>query len=53
MSEEKKNYDREFDQAGSYELDHSEPDERNTCCSCHINPPCSYCENQNKDHDDE
>lgn len=45
MSEERKNYDRQFDPGGSKELDvamtryGSEP----TCCSCHISAPCSYC----------
>lgn len=46
MDNDKKNYDRHFDPNGSKKLDdvmenyfEGEP----TGCSCHINPPCSYC----------
>ncbi len=44
MSEERKNYDRTFAPRQSLDLDVStfeEDIERG--CSCHINPPCSYC----------
>jgi len=45
MSEDKKNYDRHFAPEQSKELDSVfDPDgEYNSGCSCHINPPCSYC----------
>ena len=45
MSKEKKAYDRHFDPSGSRELDDALDgyEEYNTGCSCHINPPCSYC----------
>lgn len=46
MSEKDRRYDRHFAPEQSAALDKSLDDddgERNTCCSCHINPPCSYC----------
>ncbi len=45
MSEEKKNYDRHFDPEKSKKLDDALEGYRdyNSGCSCHINPPCSYC----------
>lgn len=52
MSEKKKRYDRQFapeqskglDDAKDKAFDEAMDDiEHNTCCSCHINPPCSYC----------
>lgn len=49
MSEERKNYDRHFDPKGSAELDNNE--RYSECCSCHINPPCSYCTSKNEDED--
>ena len=46
MSEGRKEYDRHFDPVGSRILDDSVYGNRSECCSCHINPPCSYCVNQ-------
>jgi hypothetical protein len=44
MSEEKRNYDRQFAPEESSLLDDGLIDvEYDTSCSCHINPPCSYC----------
>lgn len=43
MSEEKRNYDRHFAPEQSKKFDEGIPDEYDTGCSCHINPPCSYC----------
>lgn len=47
MSEKDKNYDRHFAPAESAELDEycGEP----SGCSCHINPPCSYCVNKSSE----
>lgn len=42
MSEEKKNYDRQFAPKQSAFLD-ANVDYENRGCSCHINPPCSFC----------
>lgn len=54
MPEKKKNYDRHFAPEESEALDYAlaisdnhSNDEYNTCCSCHINPPCSYCMSKN------
>ncbi len=49
MSQERKNYDRYvlrmkgpcFEEEPSF-LDKG-------CCSCHIDPPCSFCENSNEE----
>lgn len=44
MGEREKEYDRHFAPEQSAELDRlveADLDERQ--CSCHINPPCSYC----------
>jgi len=53
MSEERKNYDRHFAPEQSKQLDKSLEDlmgNEPTGCSCHINPPCSYCVgNENED----
>lgn len=41
MSEERRAYDRMVDPAGAYTSGYSagaDPE-----CTCHINPPCSYC----------
>ena len=48
MSEERRNYDRKFAPKQSAELDKTfdGSEEYNTGCSCHINPPCSYCVNK-------
>lgn len=46
MSEKDRAYDRQFAPEQSSKLDKSldeEGREYNTGCSCHINPPCSYC----------
>jgi len=42
MSEEKKEYDRTFAPRQSLDLDIAEFEDE-IGCSCHINPPCSYC----------
>ena len=48
MSEKEKNYDRHFDTHGSRALDEEIPEDAilDSGCSCHINPPCSYCTSQ-------
>lgn len=48
LSEKQKDYDRYFSPYESAELDDNdiEPYEG---CSCHINPPCSYCTKQNEE----
>jgi len=43
MSAKEKRYDRQFAPEQSRELDDGMPEEYNTCCSCHIDAPCSYC----------
>lgn len=49
MSEKDRNYDRHFAPEKSKKLDKSiENREYNTGCSCHINPPCSYCVDDNR-----
>ncbi len=40
MSEKQRRYDRHFAPDESDELDRGLPEEYNTSCSCHINPPC-------------
>lgn len=43
-------YDRQFAPAISQELDNSVyGGEEPTGCSCHINPPCSYCVDKNNE----
>lgn len=51
MSEGEKNYDRRFAPRESKKLDDAfdADGEYNTGCSCHINPPCSYCENKSEE----
>ncbi len=49
MPESKKEYDRQFAPVESEKYDEYIAEEHNTCCSCHINPPCSYCTSQNSD----
>lgn len=51
MSEKDKNYDRHFSPMQSAELDdvHYEPYDN---CSCHINPPCSYCTSKGEEDDE-
>lgn len=52
MSEERKNYDRYFAPAQSKTLDDAMIDyEGNRGCSCHINAPCSFCVDGNKNND--
>ena len=54
MSEEDRNYDRHFAPGQSAKLDKAIEDvEYNTGCSCHINPPCSYCVNKDDPKDKE
>ncbi len=53
MSEEKKDYDRHFAPDESRELDDAIADkEYDTCCSCHINPPCSYCMSKSEENEE-
>jgi len=40
---EQKAYDNMVDPLGAY---HADYDRETEGCSCHINPPCSYCVNQ-------
>ncbi len=52
MSEDKKNYDRHFDPGQSGKLDSAITDYDKgdyEGCSCHINPPCSYCVNKDEE----
>ena len=54
MSEERKNYDRHFAPGESKALDSSISDYKGGTyegCSCHINPPCSYCMSKNDEED--
>ncbi len=62
MSEERRRFDRHVAPEQSAELDEAcdvkpekfgEPEEYNTGCSCHINPPCSYCEGRDEVEEDE
>ncbi len=46
MSEKDRRYDRHFAPEQSRELDEGLEREYDTGCSCHINPPCSYCVNK-------
>ena len=50
MSEEDKAYDRMVDPAQAYHTDYHDIDRG---CSCHINPPCSYCIEQSEEAGDE
>lgn len=44
MSEERKQYDRQFAPEQSKGLDDAIHNyDNNESCSCHINPPCDYC----------
>lgn len=44
MSRERRDYDRHVAPEQSQALDEElNEDNYNTGCSCHINPPCSYC----------
>lgn len=47
MSEKDRNYDRRFGGKEIAVLDA----EYNTGCSCHINPPCSYCTSKNEENE--
>ncbi len=51
LSRKEREYDRLFAPDESSELDdYYNPDnEHNTGCSCHINPPCSYCTSKNEE----
>ena len=51
LSQQQRNYDRHFAHRQSQELDdYYNPDNiHNSGCSCHINPPCSYCISKNED----
>lgn len=55
MTDGEKDYDRRFGGAeiaeleSEYNRDRNETD--NQCCSCHINPPCSYCTSKGEDED--
>ena len=51
MSEKEKAYDGHFSPAASRALDEAEEYGDQCGCSCHIDPPCSYC--LSKDDDDE
>lgn len=50
MSEDRKNYDRHFAPSQSQSLDNAISDYNEGSyegCSCHINPPCSFCTDKN------
>ena len=47
MSPERKAFDRHIDPIGSAEMDRDA--HYGTQCSCHINPPCSYCTSQEEE----
>ncbi len=55
LSKEQKDYDRMVDPLGAYTSGLSAPggDYEEDCCSCHINPPCGYCERKNNDDEEE
>lgn len=48
LSHKQREYDRLFAPDESRELDEDTSSDRESC-SCHINPPCSYCVNKNSD----
>jgi len=41
-----KAYDNHVDPLGAYHTDYDAVGYDDGSCSCHINPPCSYCVNQ-------
>lgn len=47
MTEKQKEYDRYVDPMGAYTSGYSAGADE--CCSCHINPPCSYCVNKEQE----
>jgi len=47
MTTKEKNYDRYVNPGGCDDYD--DYDGEPSGCSCHINPPCSYCVNKNSD----
>ena len=53
LSEKQRDYDRQFGGSSTKELEEDYNRDRyetdNQCCSCHINPPCSYCTSKNED----
>lgn len=54
MDEKRKNFDRYIDPRGSAildaALDYGDRDYQSGC-SCHINPPCSYCERKGSENE--
>lgn len=48
LSEKQRNYDRYFAPDESKQMDEDTSSDREQC-SCHINPPCSYCASKNSD----
>ena len=52
MNDGEKKYDRCFSPQRSKDLDDAMDDyEHERGCSCHINPPCSYCVSRTDDED--
>lgn len=51
MDEKRKDFDRYIDPQQSAEMDRISAEEYDTGCSCHINPPCSYCMNKGDEDD--
>ena len=51
MKQEGRDYDNRVDPQGAYHTDftHYVESEEERGCSCHINPPCSYCVNKNSE----
>ena len=53
LSEKQRDYDRRFGGEEIAEIDREYDRDRNEtdnqCCSCHINPPCSYCTSKNEE----
>ena len=45
LTEKQKAYDKFVDPLGAYHIDFP------AGCSCHINPPCSYCVNKEDEND--
>ena len=43
LTQAEKDYDNMVDPKMAY---HTDYDRFDRCCSCHINPPCSYCVNK-------
>lgn len=52
MTRQERSYDRYVDSLGAYTSRCSDENWEQSCCSCHINPPCSYCINKTDKEED-